>query len=255
MFVMWKKLMRELLEKEEIKPLNVGKIIKGKILSKEKGQVLVDLSPWGTGKIYGFEFQKAKEKIKDLKEGEEIWAKVTEIDNEEGVIELSLNEILEELKLEELREKKEKEEKIKVKILGANKGGLLTQIKGFPAFLPLSQMEPSPIENFQEDNREDVLKKLKEFIGKEIEVRILTVLNPQKQIILTQKGKEVLAQPSQEVEGKIVGFTEFGAFVDCQDFEGFLEKEEIENNNFQIGEKIKAKVKKIERGKVYLTLK
>jgi hypothetical protein len=50
MFVMWKKLMRELLEKEEIKPLNVGKIIKGKILSKEKGQVLVDLSPWGTGK-------------------------------------------------------------------------------------------------------------------------------------------------------------------------------------------------------------
>jgi small subunit ribosomal protein S1 len=178
--------MKELLEKETFKPLQPGKIIKGKVLAKGKRELLVDISPWGTGKVYGGEFLKAKEKLKSIKEGDEIWAKIVDVDNEDNFVELSLSEVMEELKLNELREKKEKGEKIVVQIFGANKGGLLTQIEGFPAFLPISQMEEKIVQELQDEEKSNVLKKLRQFVGKRIEVKILTILNPQRQIILTQ---------------------------------------------------------------------
>ena len=78
-------------------PLKVGEIIKGKIINKGRSTVFIDLGSSGTGIIYGREFQEAKEELKDLKIGDTIFAKIVDLENEEGYLELSLSQARKEL--------------------------------------------------------------------------------------------------------------------------------------------------------------
>ena len=116
--------MKKLLDKDNfLKPLKPGEIVEGKVIGRGKSSLFLDLKPFGTGIIYGREFYEAKDELKDFKEGDTVFAKVVNLDNEEGYIELSVSRALEELAWEKLRRKKEDGEIIEVKILGANKGG------------------------------------------------------------------------------------------------------------------------------------
>ena len=131
--------MKDLLEKNNlIKPAQIGKIVEGKIIGEARSAVFLDLGPIGTGIIYGREFQEAKEEIKNLKIGNTLFAKIIDLENEEGYIELSLSQASDELTWEKLKQQKDKDEILKVKILGANRGGLLAEVFGVPAFLPVS---------------------------------------------------------------------------------------------------------------------
>ncbi len=132
--------MKEILEKNNLlKPPQVGKIVEGKVVDKGRSTVFLDLGPVGTGVIYGKEYLEAKDELKNCKVGDRFYAKIVDLENEEGYIELSLNRASSELAWEELRQKKDSRETISIKIEGANKGGLLTQVYGIPAFLPVSQ--------------------------------------------------------------------------------------------------------------------
>lgn len=114
--------MKDLLEKNDImKPPKVGDIIKGKVLGKARAAVFLDLGPAGTGAIYGREFLDARNKLRKLKKGDELFAKIVDLENDEGFVDLSLSGASRELSLEGLRRKKEESELITVKILGARK--------------------------------------------------------------------------------------------------------------------------------------
>src|SRR3989344_4076892 len=67
-------------------------LVEGPVILIEKSKVFVDLSPHGTGIIYGREFQNAKDIIKKINKGDVIKAKVVEVENEDGFVELSLKE-------------------------------------------------------------------------------------------------------------------------------------------------------------------
>src|SRR3989338_1453734 len=67
-------------------------LVEGSVISVEKSSVYVDLAPFGAGIIYGREFINAKDIIKKIRLGDIIKAKVVEIENEDGYIELSLKE-------------------------------------------------------------------------------------------------------------------------------------------------------------------
>ena len=66
--------------------------MEGSVILVEKSSVFVDLSPFGTGIIYGREFINAKDIIKKISLGDIIKAKVVEKENENGYTELSLKE-------------------------------------------------------------------------------------------------------------------------------------------------------------------
>ena len=132
----------ETIVKDKQRPLKVGEIVQGKVVSSGMASLFLDLGSWGTGIIYGKEFYEAKEKLKELNMGDTIFVKVVDLDNEDGYIELSLTKAGREIAWEQLKEKKEKDETIKVKILGANKGGLLAKVSDIPAFLPVSRGLP-----------------------------------------------------------------------------------------------------------------
>ncbi len=278
--------MKSLLEQNNlIKPPQVGKIVEGKIIGKARSAVFLDLGAMGTGIIYGKEFQEAKEEIKNSKIGNKLFAKITNIENDEGYIELSLNQASDELTWEKLKEKKDKNEILKVKISGVNKGGLLAEIFGIPAFLPVSQLLPENYPRVEKGDAFKIVKELQKFVAKEMEVKIFSLDARQGKLILSEKAKEegkikeILKKYKigDAVEGEITGITDFGVFVkfplitdgeaktsatDFQALEGLIHISEldwqlIENpaDIVKLGDKVKAKIISIIDNKVSLSLK
>lgn len=264
--------MKKILKKNDLpNPPKVSDIVEGKVIAKESGKLFLDLGPIGTGIIYGKEFYAAKDKIRDLKIGDPIFAKIIDLENEEGYLELSISQASQELAWQALRQKKEKEEKILVKILGVNKGGLLTEVMGIPAFLPVSQLLPEHYPKVENGETTKILKELQKFIGKEMEVKILDLSQKRKQIILSEKAKEIDKvkeilknyKVGDLVEGEITGVTDFGAFIKFgEGLEGLIHISELDwkiiedpTEIVKVGEKVRAKIIDISNNKVYLSLK
>ncbi len=255
-----------------LKPLKIGEIIKGEIINKGRSSVFLDLGKWGTGIIYGKEFYEAKSQLKNLEIGETIFTKIVELENDEGYIELSLTKAGKEIAWENLQNKKEKDESLLVKILGANKGGLLAEVSGIPAFLPVSQLSSENYPKVEGGDNQKSLRALQNFIGKEMEVKVFDLDPKEEKLILSEKAKE--SKRIQEIlkdykagdiiEGEITGVVEFGAFIKFgkEELEGLIHISELDwqliedpTEIIKIGDKVKAKIIEISNNKVSLSLK
>src|SRR3989338_4697266 len=80
--------LKSIVDKSQKKP-ELDTLVEGSVILVDKSSVFVDLSPYGTGIIYGREFINAKDIIKKISLGDTIKAKVVEEENEDGYIELS----------------------------------------------------------------------------------------------------------------------------------------------------------------------
>jgi len=262
--------MNEILKDDLLKPPRIGDIVEGKIIGKERGALFLDLGAIGTGIIYGKEFFEEKDKLKNLKMGDKIFTKITELKNEKGFIELSLSGASRELAFDLLRQKKEKDEIFKVKILGANKGGLISEVSGIPAFLPVSQLSSEHYPRVEGGETIKILQELQKFVGEELPVKILDFSQTDSQIILSEKAtildkkRETLKkyQVGEVVEGEITGVTDFGAFMKFDDLEGLIHISELDwkiiedpTEIVKVGDKLKAKIIEIQNERVSLSLK
>jgi small subunit ribosomal protein S1 len=270
--------MKELLEKSDLlKPPRIGEIVEGIIIAKEEGGVFLDLGAYGTGIIYGKELSEARDELKGIKIGDKIFAKIIDLENEEGYVELSVKEAGEILAWETIKQKKESGETLTIKISGANKGGLLAEIMGIPAFLPVSQLSPEHYPRVEGGDTAKILRELQNFIGKELEVKIFDFSQKEGKLILSEKAKE--AEKIKEilknynvgdiVEGEITGLTNFGAFikfskegVSPEPVEGLIHISELDwkiiedpSEVVKVGEKVKAKIIDISNDKISLSLK
>jgi len=265
--------MKELLHNNNfLKIPKINEIVKGKIIAKEKGALFVDLGPIGTGIIYGKEFLEAKDYIKKLEIGQEVFTKIINLENEDGYLELSIGQADKDLTWQKLRELKEKGETIKIKILGANKGGLLSDFSGLLGFLPVSQLSSNNYPKVEGGEATKILKELQKFVGKEMEVQIFDIDPKSEKLIFSEKLRELEKvkeylknyQIGDEVEAEIVGVVDFGAFVKFgkENIDGLIHISEldwkiIENpaEVVSLGQKVKAKIIEISNGRVYLSLK
>ncbi|PIP24190.1 MAG: 30S ribosomal protein S1 [Candidatus Nealsonbacteria bacterium CG23_combo_of_CG06-09_8_20_14_all_37_18] len=265
--------MKDLLEKNNlIKPAQIGKIVEGKIIGEARSAVFLDLGPIGTGIIYGREFQEAKEEIKNLKIGNTLFAKIIDLENEEGYIELSLSQASDELTWEKLKQQKDKDEILKVKILGANRGGLLAEVFGVPAFLPVSQLLSEHYPRVEKGDVSKIVRELQKFVGKEMEVKVFDLDPRQGKLILSEKAKEnekikeILKnyKVGDVVEGEITGITNFGVFMKFaeKNLEGLIHISELDwqliedpADVVKVGQVVKAKIISISDNKVSLSLK
>ncbi len=263
--------------KQQLKEKNLldipkeGDIVYGKIAGKGRATAFIDLGAFGTGIIYGREFQITKDELKDLQDGDPVQIKIISLDSEDGYVECSRIQAKKDLAWDILEKQKENEETITVKIEGANKGGLLSKISGIPSFIPSSQLSSENYPRVEGGDSTKVLKELQKFIGKEMAVRILDISKEGEKIILSEKIKEKedkkisldIYKEGDVVEGEVTGIVDFGAFVRFGDgVEGLIHISEmdwslVENPSdiLKEGEKVKAQVIKIADGKVFLSLK
>lgn len=253
--------------------LQVGKEVEGTLVSKDRTKLFIDLSPFGTGVIYKADLSDTpfSKSLKSLAVGTSMKARVAELENDEGFIELSLKEINQEVAIEELSRKAQGKEILPGKVIDANKGGLLLQVEGMVGFLPSSQLAPEHYPRAGSGESEEILKKLQNLIGKELDVKILSVDKQKQSLILSEKAalegdlKKRLEKftTGDKVEGEVTGLTDFGVFVRFgEGLEGLVHISELDwrlishpKEILKVGDKVKAKIIKIANNEVSLSLK
>ena len=264
--------MKDLMQKiNTLKVLKEGEIVEGKIIGKGRSAVYLDLGMFGTGIIFGKEYQVARDLLRNCKDGEKVFAKIVSLENEDGYVELSASKAGQEFAWDTIKEKKDNEEMIKVKILGANKGGLLAKIMNIPAFLPVSQLSSQNYPKVEGGDSSKILRELQKFIGTEMDVKVLDFNQNEEKLIISEKIKEIekareLLKKYKEgdiVEAKITGIADFGAFVSFgEGVEGLIHISEmawqiIKNPSevVQEGETIEAKIVEINNDRAFLSLR
>lgn len=252
--------------------LRVGDLVQGTVIEKGVRQMTVDLGSHGVGAVYRGELQNARDMVRNLKPGDPIGAKVVHIDNEDGYIELSLTQADKQKAWEEVQDLRDQEEIVKVKLTAFNKGGLTGELRGLPAFLPVSQLG-NGLEGRAINNKEEIEKVLQGLVGKEVEVRIIDVNSRTNKLIVSEKAatevstKELVQnyKVDQIIEGVVSGVADFGVFVRFTDnpaLEGLIHISElgyriVENPKeiVKIDDVVKAKITEIRDGKISLSLR
>jgi len=255
---------------EAVNPLQIGATIEGKVVARDRSSLFIDLGIHGTGIIYGREFYGVKDVIKNLEIGDKVFAKIVEVENDDGYRELSLRDATKEISWQRLAELKDSGQILSVRVTGVNKGGLLTSLDGIQAFLPVSQLAPEHYPRVIDADKQKILKELQKFIGKNLEVKILDLLAEENKLILSEKAKseektkETLKNYSKGdvVDGEITGIADFGAFIKFDQIEGLIHISEldwqlVENpaEVVKVGETVKAKIIDINNNQVFLSLK
>lgn len=259
-----------------------GELIDGAVLGKEGTYLYIDLGAFGTGVIYGKEYYDAQDLVKGLKVGDKVSAKVIELQNDDGYVELSLKEAGQQMIWEELEKIRQTGEVISVKITEVNRGGLMASVKGTPAFMPVSQLSVKNYPRVDGGDKGKILQELNKFVNKNMDVKVIDVNQKEGKLIVSEREvgdrvmKEFLSsfKIGDIVDGEVSGVVDFGAFVKINtpgqgekaegtpQIEGLVHISELDwqliedpKQVVKIGDKIQAKIIGIEGDKVSLSIK
>ena len=263
-------LMTKIVDKS-ITPPSIGDVVEGDVLGIEKSCVYINLAPYGTGIIFGKEFINTRDVIKKINIGDKVAAKVVEINNKNGYIELSLKEARQALIWDEAETAIKNKTVLELPVEEANKGGLIINWQGIKGFLPASQLKTEHYPRIGDGDKDKILDELKKLVGQKISVAIITALPKEGKLIFSEKniekkGKQKMVEKYKVgdiCDGEITGIVDFGIFVKIEDgLEGLVHISEIdwtlvENPRafYKVGEKVNVKVIEVKDGKVSLSIK
>ena len=244
----------------------IGETVNGKVHQVTDKEIIVNMGCKKDGVIPKEEVTlEGDQKLTDLfKEGDEIQAKVIKTDDGDGVILLSKKKLEVNAHWDEITEALENKTTINVKVVKQVNGGVIAAYKEVTGFIPLSQLSDKYVENAEE------------FIGQELAVRVTRVDQKRGRAVFSHKV--ILAEEKQQkieevwnslhvddiVEGKVMRFTDYGAFVDLGGIDGLLHISEISwgklkhpQEVLKIGDIVKVKILSMnaEKGKISLGLK
>ena len=255
---------------EILPPPKEGEIVEGRLILTDKNSAYFDLGVKGIGVVYGLEYYRTKSLLKNVNPGDKISAKIIEVENEDGYRELSIIDASKDMAWDELRKAKEEKKIVEVRIKKVNKGGLMSDINGIPAFLPVSQLSAKNYPKVENGDVSRIVKALQKFIDEKIQVRIISIDSRKDKLIISEKaaeekkeGEELLKKYKigEIVDGEVSGITNFGAFIRIgENVEGLLYPSEVDSGKkieeiLRVGQEIKVKVVKIADGQVFLSLK
>lgn len=244
-----------------------GEIVTGKVCQVMDNEVIVNIGCKKDGILTKDEVAlEAGQTLADVfKEGDEIEAKVVKSDEGEGGIVLSKKKLQINENYNELKEAMENKEAITVKLTRAVNGGVIAEYKEVSGFVPMSQLSDRYVESADE------------FIGQTVDVRVIKVddrrnkaVFSRRQLLNEEKHKKEAEiwqnlNVGDVVEGKVMRFTDYGAFVDIGGgIDGLLHISEISwgklkhpKEALNINDVINVKILSLneEKGKISLSLK
>lgn len=166
-------------------------------------------------------------------------------------------------KWQELRQMQADKTVAKVKIKEIVKGGAIAYLNEIQAFIPASQVALEYVE------------KLEDWVGKYIEAYVITADPEKKRLVLS--ARELLKERRDEerrkkiasykagdiVEGVVDSLKDYGAFVNLEGgVSGLIHVSQISSQRIKHpsvvlkeGQKVKAKIRSVENGKISLTMK
>lgn len=250
----------------------IGDLLEGTVIEIGRNEIYLDINGLNTGITRGPELFDESGDFSNLKKGDKIYATVIDLENEKGLIEMSFRQASHKKAWNNLEEIAKNEKPILVKITEANKGGLIVYCGKIQGFLPVSQLKPEHYPRVEEGNKNRILEKLKEFVNKEMEVKIIAIDERFGRLIVSEKELVSAKKKSIDkkykvgdiVQGKISGLVDFGAFITFnKDQEGLVHISELAwqridhpQDVVKIGDKVNAEIICITNdGKISLSIR
>ncbi len=250
--------------KASMKPIHEGDILNGTVIGVSDEELVVDLGIHTEGVV---RLEDASDdpsfSLKSFEVGQPISATVIRRDNAQGRIQLSLKAAAAVLGWERLQQLQKDQSNITVKISEAVKSGVTTYVEGIRGFIPASKLSLNYVEN------------LDEFVGREMEVRVITADPEEKRLVLS--ARDILREKADEerkkmisnvqvglvTEGTVETLQPYGAFVNLGNgLSGLVHVSQISQQRIKHpsavlkeGQTVKVKIIAVKDGKISLSMK
>ena len=245
--------------------ITVGDIIKGTVISVNEEEAVLDLRYYTQGIIKaedmsndpGFMIQEVIQ-VDDV-----IEATVISMDDGQGNILLSKKEANDVLAWDTLKDYKEQETKVTVKVNEAVNAGVVAYLEGIRGFIPASQLDMGYVED------------VTPYVGKTLTVKVTEADKEKEKLILSAKvvlkeaakeehdHKVAMIVPGTILEGTVESLQTYGAFIALQDgLSGLVHISQIcqkrikkPSEVLKVGDVVKVKVLNTNDGKISLSIK
>tara|TARA_A100001037_G_scaffold109659_2_gene99909 strand:- start:1362 stop:2699 length:1338 start_codon:yes stop_codon:yes gene_type:complete len=218
------------------KPLKRGEIIDGKIMSINDNGLLIDIGYKSEGFIPTREMKTlVSEEDKEINVGDEVIAYVVNPETNSGSSVLSIDRARGEQGWRILEKAMQNDQSCYGVILSANRGGAVVESEGVQGFIPLSQLVGPSRELFVNGGEPPK----DGFIGMKIQFKIIELNRRRNRAIFSERValeaerqvlKKKLLNTLKEgdvIKGRIVGVSNFGAFVDLGGADGLIHISEL----------------------------
>ncbi|MBD3367867.1 MAG: 30S ribosomal protein S1 [Candidatus Eisenbacteria bacterium] len=201
-----------------LRSIDEGELVKGRVLSVNENEVMVDIGFKSEGRIPIEEFTEPDE----IKPGDEISVLLEATEDQDGEVRVSKRKADFLQVWDKIKEAHDDQSIVEGVPKRRIKGGLKVDLFGVEAFLPGSQVALRRIPN------------LEDMLGKRLRFRILKVNKRRRNIVISrrvvlederQSMKEELLKElevGQTRQGVVKNITDFGAFVDLGGIDGLL---------------------------------
>lgn len=239
----------------------VNDIIEGEVVRVTNQEVTVDIHGATEGTIYLNELTLGKvESAKDVvKIGDKIKAMIKKVDDEQ--ILLSRRALLEYERFQELKTAFEKGETLTGTVERVVKGGLIVNI-GLEAFLPANMIDVQYVSDLNAYVSQEIPVRIVEFNVRNRKIKVSRKMVVAEQLKAAREEQFSTLTLGEVVEGEVVRIEKYGAFVRFGSLEGLVHISEISHlpvanveDALSIGQKVSAKVIKIEGTKLQLSIK
>ena len=244
--------------------LEKGAILKGTVMTVGEEDVIVNIGHMSDGIISKNELssESGKAPADLVSEGDEIDVYVLKADDGEGNVVLSKKRADQIVVWDDLAKAFENGTTMDVTVKEAVKGGVVAFVKGVRAFIPASQLSVAYVED------------LEEFVGKELNVKIIDLNKEKKNVVLSRKEveqadlKEKRAKlwetilPGDTMKGQVKRMENFGAFIDIGGLDGLAHVSQLSwkrvkhpSEVVSIGDQVDVEVLDVDKEKNRLSLK
>jgi len=267
--------MEALLEEESLgyPSLRRGEIIEGIVVGKDREGLLVDIGAKSEGIIPPNEMQSLRPDSGQIPQiGDKVLVYVLQPETAEGQIIVSIDRARGEKGWRLLQRYYEEATSFEGDVTGYNKGGLLVDVEGVQAFVPLSQLVGGRVDRVEEAGD----RGLATWVGKSLRLKVIEINRRRNRVILSERAavQEWRAQQKDRLlaelregdirRGRITSIREFGIFVDLGGADGLVHLSELSwdrskspEDMFRVGDEVDVYILKIdqEAKKIALSLR
>lgn len=245
--------------------LSEGDIVTATVIAVSEEEASLDLKYYAPGIIKAKDLSDDPDYsiLENLHPGDELQASILSMDDGSGNILLSKKEANQTLGWEKVKEAMENQTILNVHVKEAVNAGVITYVEGLRAFIPVSQLSLDYVEDTSA------------WVGKDLEVRVITADAEKKKLVLSAKGilKEreeearnhriSMLAPGTIVEGVVESLTNYGAFVNIGDgLTGMVHVSQVCQRRIskpgevlKIGQKVRAKLLNTKDNRIALSIR
>ncbi len=263
--------MEELLkDSPEVIRVRPGELVEGTVVFKGKNKLLLDIGGSATGIVSGRELRDSFHTFSDLHVGDNVAVMVLEEENDEGMIVLSLRMASQQKAWDHFYNLVDDDKTMEFTAQEVNRGGLISNVDGIRAFLPLSQLAPANYPRVNNNDSSEIMARLAKFIGHTFTVKIITMDEDAGKIVVSER--EAMAEERSKAlesltigdskDGIVSGIVKFGIFVAFEGLEGLVHISEIAwghvrnpSEHVKMGDQVKVKIIGLDSDKLSLSMK